>query len=126
MRERVPPVQNSNNLHAKLAAKPPTFGALLFSFGRDGSRFRRVVLEDSARRPLTLSYDNNSQQVHHVNATVVTNVRVRMRALHRATALRCVESSSVTRIASSSKAGQSPRRGISKAVHTHQQDSKYQ
>ena len=32
MRERVPPLQNSKNLHAKWAAKLPTFGALLSSF----------------------------------------------------------------------------------------------
>ena len=34
MRERVPPFQNSKNLYAKWAAKPPTFGALFPSFGR--------------------------------------------------------------------------------------------
>ena len=33
MRERVPPLQNSKNPHAKWAAKPPTFGTLFWSFG---------------------------------------------------------------------------------------------
>ena len=33
MRERVPPLQNSKNPHAKRAAKPRTFAALFWSFG---------------------------------------------------------------------------------------------
>ena len=33
MRQRVPPLQNSKNPHAKRAAKPPTFGALFSGSG---------------------------------------------------------------------------------------------
>ena len=33
MRNRVPPLQNSKNLHAKMAALPPFFDAIFSSFG---------------------------------------------------------------------------------------------
>ena len=57
MRERVPPLQNSKNPHAKWAAKPPTCGSFV-EFWRGGTRSRIVFLVVFAGRPSMLSDDN--------------------------------------------------------------------
>ena len=61
MRGRAPPFQNPKNPHAKLAAKPPTFGALFLNFRGVEIALLIIFLEVFARSSLTLAYDNNKK-----------------------------------------------------------------
>ena len=71
MKKRVSPLQNP---HANLAAKPPTFSALFVELWKGGTRFLMVVLDFFARRPLTLSYDNNARAARGARAAALPQV----------------------------------------------------
>ena len=62
MRERVPPLQNWKNPHAKLAAMPPTFVALFFEFWR-GETHSRIVLLEVFGKMLTNYFGRQYKQI---------------------------------------------------------------
>ncbi len=61
MRKRDPTLQNSTTKPAKLAAKPPSLGALLFESWRRGLRFLKVFLRDF-RTQATTSFLRQSRR----------------------------------------------------------------
>ena len=59
MRNRVPPLQNLKNPHAKWAAKPP-FLVPFFKFWRGGTRFLIIFSKEFANLALIAAHDNSS------------------------------------------------------------------
>ena len=70
MRERVPPLRNSNNPHAKWAAKPSTFGALVSR----SKETLRLPLNDS--RQETSKHDDSRKQLGKQCSRPARNTRI--------------------------------------------------